>query len=282
MSDFLIDEDTDLLAGEFVLGTLDSEERANAQSLLRVDHGFIAMVRIWERRFGELHLMVEPVEPDAKIFQRIKAKIAEVSPGEPIPDGKPPPTEAMPSSEPAAATGSAASPEMPKPSDIATDGETPKPREIPANGAMPEPAGAPPIPDLETAAATASAPDSGIAEAADPAKSEIETAKSAAPVQPPLAPALEPTDELPEKLQQDRPAEITVAVIRSRARWRAFGVGLTVLVMGLVAMLAAWRLVPDRLPAGLRPAELMMSIGIDASPKGLQVKPAPPESQFEE
>ena len=82
MSNFLIDEDTDLLAAEFVLGTLDSEERANAQSLLRTDHGFIAMVRIWERRFGELHLMVEPVEPDAKILQRIKAKIAEIPPGE--------------------------------------------------------------------------------------------------------------------------------------------------------------------------------------------------------
>ena len=88
MSNFLIDEDTDLLAAEFVLGTLDSEERANAQSLLRTDHGFIAMVRIWERRFGELHLMVEPVEPDAKILQRIKAKIAELPPHEPVPDAK--------------------------------------------------------------------------------------------------------------------------------------------------------------------------------------------------
>ena len=58
MSNFLIDEDTGLLAAEFVLGTLDSEERANAQSLLRTDHGFIAMVRIWERRFGELHFLV--------------------------------------------------------------------------------------------------------------------------------------------------------------------------------------------------------------------------------
>ena len=37
MSNFLIDEDTDLLAAEFVLGTLDSEERANAQTLLRTD-----------------------------------------------------------------------------------------------------------------------------------------------------------------------------------------------------------------------------------------------------
>jgi anti-sigma-K factor RskA len=87
MSNFLIDEDTDLLAAEFVLGTLDSEERANAQSQLRMDHGFIAMVRIWERRLGELHLMVEPVEPNAKIWERIRAKVAEISQGGPAPDG---------------------------------------------------------------------------------------------------------------------------------------------------------------------------------------------------
>src|ERR1700680_2736526 len=98
MPNFLIDEDTDLLAAEFVLGTLDAQERTNAQSLLRTDHGFIAMVRIWERRFGELHLMVEPVEPDAKILQRIKAKIAEIS-GERAPDGKPQ-ADVTPSLEP--------------------------------------------------------------------------------------------------------------------------------------------------------------------------------------
>jgi len=101
MSNFLIDEDTDLLAAEFVLGTLDAEERANAQSLLRMDHGFIAMVRIWERRFGELHLMVEPVEPEAKIWQRIKTKIAEIAPREPVPEGAPS-SESAPSPEPAA------------------------------------------------------------------------------------------------------------------------------------------------------------------------------------
>jgi len=47
----------------------------------------------------------------------------------------------------------------------------------------------------------------------------------------------------------------------------------------MAALLAAWRFVPDRLPAELRPAELMMSIGIQALPA---VKPAPPVSQFDE
>ena len=53
------------LAAEYVLGTLDADERTRANVLLDVDHSFRGMVRIWERRLGELHLMVEPVEPDA-------------------------------------------------------------------------------------------------------------------------------------------------------------------------------------------------------------------------
>jgi hypothetical protein len=225
MPNFLIDEDTDLLAAEFVLGTLDSEERANAQSLLRTDHGFIAMVRIWERRFGELHLMVEPVEPDAKILQRIKAKIAEISASEPAPDRKPP-AEATPSPQPPDATGSSANAEMPKPVDVLADGEPPKPLDVPASGIS--------------------------------ATGETEKAT--------------PT-----------PPEIPSDVIRSRGRWRMLGVCMTLLVMGLAALLAAWRFVPDRLPAGLRPAQLMTSIGIQALPKAAPaVKPAPPESQFDE
>src|SRR5712692_5842976 len=72
--------DTDALAAEYVLGTLDSDERSAAQSLLAQDAGFAAKVKVWERRLGELHLMVEPVEPEPDIWQRIKAKLPEVQP----------------------------------------------------------------------------------------------------------------------------------------------------------------------------------------------------------
>src|SRR5262249_28899710 len=65
---------TDALAAEFVLGTLDADERTQAQALLEIDQEFVAKVAAWERRLGELHLMVEPVEPDAKIWARIKAR----------------------------------------------------------------------------------------------------------------------------------------------------------------------------------------------------------------
>jgi hypothetical protein len=302
MSNFLIDEDTDLLAAEFVLGTLDSEERANAQSLLRMDHGFIAMVRIWERRFGELHLMVEPVEPDAKILQRIKAKIVEIAPSEPAPDGKPP-AEVMPSPELPAATGASAIAEMPKPVDVATGGETPQPQGVPVNETMPKPEDVPVNPvsaakgEPEKPAETPPASEAVIPAAGEVqpspetrppessvAKPEREpAAKVEIPAPPPLPP---PPLKLPDKFQDERPGrrpDVTIDVIRSRGRWRAFGVFMTLLVMGLVALLAAWRLVPDRLPAGLRPAELMMSIGIESIPKAAPpVKRAPPESQFDE
>ena len=38
-------------------------------------HVFRGIVRIWERRLSELHLMVEPVEPDAELLERIKAEV---------------------------------------------------------------------------------------------------------------------------------------------------------------------------------------------------------------
>jgi hypothetical protein len=293
MSNFLIDEDTDLLAAEFVLGTLDSEERANAQSLLRTDHGFIAMVRIWERRFGELHLMVEPVEPDAAILPRIKAKIAELPPREPVLDGKPP-IEAAPSPPPPESTDAPANAEMPKPQDAAATGTTPPPAEGAAvSGETEKPADPPPATEVAPTAPTAGTAEFPaaavvqpgpephpqelvVADPAQVAKIAIPDAPTLPP--PPLKPAEEPLGRLP-----DRRPEIAVDVIRSRARWRVAGVFMTLLVVGLAALLAAWRFVPDRLPAGLQPAQVLMSLGIQALPKvAPAAKPGPADSEFDE
>jgi hypothetical protein len=76
MSDVVSNDDLNALAAEYVLGTLDYEERKGANALLEVDPEFRAMVLIWERRFGELHLMVEAVEPDPAILARIKPRLA--------------------------------------------------------------------------------------------------------------------------------------------------------------------------------------------------------------
>jgi hypothetical protein len=168
-------------------------------------------------------------------------------------------------------------PEMP--ADGATDAEIPKPPDVAANGAMPKP------PDVPVDAAAATGESRSEPRPSETvARSEHGTLDSVIPAPPPPAP-LEVPGRFQDQPQERRPGpvpEITIDVIRSRGRWRAFGVGMTVLLAGLVAMLAAWRFVPDRLPAVLRPANLMMSIGIDPSPQGLRVKPAPPESQFDE
>src|SRR5262249_44106216 len=98
-------DQNDALAAEYVLGTLDSHERALARTLL-TDEGFAAKVRLWERRLGELHFMVEPVEPDAQIWPRIKARIYGPPPApnarlpEPQTLEPPPAPTAMPAAEP--------------------------------------------------------------------------------------------------------------------------------------------------------------------------------------
>lgn len=73
-------DDKDVLAAEYVLGTLDAQDRANVQMLVAVDPGFAEGVSRWERRLGELHVMVDPVEPPKGTWEAIKAKIADVSP----------------------------------------------------------------------------------------------------------------------------------------------------------------------------------------------------------
>jgi anti-sigma-K factor RskA len=71
----MYDDDRDALAAEYVLGTLSAEERAQAEALLAIDHGFAETVRVWEHRLGELNVMVEAVEPPAEVWQRIKNDI---------------------------------------------------------------------------------------------------------------------------------------------------------------------------------------------------------------
>jgi anti-sigma-K factor RskA len=69
-------DDRDVLAAEYVLGTLDAAEREQAEALVRTDTGFAALVRDWERRLNELHAGVEPVEPPPQVFERIRQRLA--------------------------------------------------------------------------------------------------------------------------------------------------------------------------------------------------------------
>ena len=75
------DADTpETLAAEYVLGTLAADERAQAEALLARDPAFARLVRDWERRLGELHAMVQPVEPPPEIWTGITARLDGAAP----------------------------------------------------------------------------------------------------------------------------------------------------------------------------------------------------------
>src|SRR5467141_2367844 len=66
-------EDHIALAAEYALGTLDADERAQAETMMSVDKDFAAMVDAWALKLGALNQMVGSVEPSAAVWDNIKA-----------------------------------------------------------------------------------------------------------------------------------------------------------------------------------------------------------------
>jgi anti-sigma-K factor RskA len=65
--------DRDLLAAEYVLGTLEGDEAIAAARLLETDAAFAAAVRDWEERLAPLAAGVPPVAPPPQLWNRIEA-----------------------------------------------------------------------------------------------------------------------------------------------------------------------------------------------------------------
>ena len=105
-------DDNEVLAAEYVLGTLDLEERAQAQRLVMNDPAFAAAVTRWERRLGELNVLVAPVEPPPAILTKVKARMAGV---EPPADEAPQPVTETAGADSAATAAAAAPPRPPRP-----------------------------------------------------------------------------------------------------------------------------------------------------------------------
>jgi anti-sigma-K factor RskA len=79
-----MNEDRDGLAAEYALGTLEAEERAQADALMLIDAAFADSVRQWERRLGELNALVAPVEPPSPVWERIRAAMPSAGEGAPF------------------------------------------------------------------------------------------------------------------------------------------------------------------------------------------------------
>lgn len=66
-----MEEDREILAAEYALGTLDWNERSQAERWLASDREFADRVRYWENRFAELAASVDAVEPPPALWPRI-------------------------------------------------------------------------------------------------------------------------------------------------------------------------------------------------------------------
>jgi anti-sigma-K factor RskA len=73
-------EDHIALAAEYVLGTLDGDERLQVETMMNVDQDFKTLVDSWERRLGELHAMVASVEPPEAIWGKIRGAVTAIAP----------------------------------------------------------------------------------------------------------------------------------------------------------------------------------------------------------
>ena len=67
--------DLDIFAGEYALGSLDADERAEAEHLLQSDAEFARKVREWEQRLSPLAEAEEPTQPPDSAWARIAAAI---------------------------------------------------------------------------------------------------------------------------------------------------------------------------------------------------------------
>jgi anti-sigma-K factor RskA len=69
-------EDRDLLAAEYVLGSLDPDEASAAEHLVQTDDGFTAAVRAWRERLAPLAQTVSSVAPPPELWRRIETSVA--------------------------------------------------------------------------------------------------------------------------------------------------------------------------------------------------------------
>jgi anti-sigma-K factor RskA len=70
-----VNTDTDLLVGEYVLGTLEFDERRKLEEVAGREPTVAAAVMVWERRLAPLHELIVPVKPPDGIWDVIAARL---------------------------------------------------------------------------------------------------------------------------------------------------------------------------------------------------------------
>ncbi|MGB6542146.1 MAG: anti-sigma factor [Xanthobacteraceae bacterium] len=231
------DDEHDALAAEYVLGTLSAEERDQAEALISLDAGFEASVRQWERRLGELNVMVEAVEPRPEVWEKIKTSIA-----------------------PAQAGGEAEMPraEMPRAEGLATDQPSPlavldsKLSEAAAEIRSP--------PEMRMSAGEMRTPPE------ESRTLELDTlADLPSQVASQLASQLSQQSASPRSVE--RSADVIYLARRVR-RWRRLTLAVGAIAALLAVYVAVWQTAPQLIPLQLRPSASGMLARHDAAPGG--------------
>ena len=244
----MYDADREALAAEYVLGTLSVDERDQAEALLVIDQGFAEIVRLWERRLGELNVMVEAVEPPPDIWDRIKTEI----------DG----AERRIAAEAAEAASEQAKAPATEETVLPTIGEA-APQTVPEPTAEVTPEISPEQP-AEPTLGMLSAPEEH--EEATPPEQSDDSAAVAALASSLLPPEPEAeADKPPPAPKIERRADV-IFLARQVQRWRGFTVGMS----AIAALLAAYVAVSQFAP-GLLPVSRLVRTAAVAPPPGSQL-----------
>lgn len=68
--------DLDILAGEYVLGTLEGADRAKAEQLMVSDASFQRSVNEWNQRLAPLSEAIDPISPPSSAWAKLEAALA--------------------------------------------------------------------------------------------------------------------------------------------------------------------------------------------------------------
>ena len=68
--------DLQVLAGEYVIGTLSAASRTNLEARMKNDAALRTAVEMWEEKLAPLAELIEPVEPSPALWSRLESSVA--------------------------------------------------------------------------------------------------------------------------------------------------------------------------------------------------------------
>ncbi len=268
-------EDHNALAAEYALGTLDADERAQIELTMAANRRFAELIEAWQLRLAVLHQMVDPVEPPAQLWPRIRAAVGLAAEPAPVHAAVTPIAVAPAAVAPAAVTPAAVTPSVAEQAAVTSAAAASAAASFAASlasaatMAVPHASDhastiviAPPdgdhhaadrtatIAPIVTSPATTLKPTSDAATQLRPVHHEAESAAAELDAPPPLpepAPATNGSGLSPESMR-------VVRFAWQARRWKWTATGVSAIAASLLVVIVAQLYRPDMLPEALRPA----------------------------